>query len=104
VWETAIQKYCRASRRQVFGRAESACIVGRFSRTICPLPLGTVKWQFFTIHSKKILPEKLAKRNEQIAETPNHRIIVSDSIAMLGDVDDQHHDHYGDAEPDRKHE
>ena len=66
-----------------------------------PGALGPVEWQFFPVEGEKILAEKLAEVLEDIAEPADDRVVPTDRMPGLVDVDHVHVDHRHDQDNHR---
>ena len=91
--ERRVHEYRRPCHAEISGGPKGHSIVMPLRGTVDPFPLGAVERQFFAVHRKEILTEKLPKRRKQISEPPDHRVISPDRIPRLQPIrDEKHHD------------
>ena len=69
---------------------------------IDPIPLGTVKRQFFAVHGKEVLAEELAQGRKQAAKPPDDGIVAAYGVFVLHHVERVENDGAGKDGNDQK--
>ena len=79
----------RCARREDFGGPKRNRFVAVSANIINIISLGAIKGHFLAVHSKEILPEKLAKFRKYPAKATYYGVITAHRIFGLGHIDDK---------------